>query len=339
MHFQIQHLSLAVSDPLRLASEALHSTFGSFRRGMSGRETHGANCLRLHVTPGLPAQLIAAPAGVTSGKPGLPGRVAVWRSGNARRYAVPGQTILEADVATGDAALHVDARCEAAALRYVLLQLVCEAFCAPGHSFMHAACLAMPCGRAWRGVVVSAPSNTGKTTTALALVSQGWRLLGDDITLAEPAQRGGRVWGFPRACHLRPNTLRLLPWLNALELAAPDDEQTRALPLGQLGRGAWQRAPWLEPALLVVLAAPNSAATRIEPISAGQALIQFAAESLPAAAGECDAQAERDFANLSQMCRQVPACRLSVGPNFAGLAEMLEDAAAGHRSSDFRRVA
>ena len=78
--------------------------------------------------------------------------------------------------------------------------------------------LAAPVASQWRGVVITAPSNTGKTTTALALAGSGWRLLGDDVTYVRPPNLGTAVWGFPRACNIRPGTLQLMPWLRSLSL-------------------------------------------------------------------------------------------------------------------------
>ena len=55
---------------------------------------------------------------------------------------------------------------------------------------VHATCVALRLGRAWRGVLLRGPSGAGKSDLALRLLDEGGRLVADDRTdLAVKGQR------------------------------------------------------------------------------------------------------------------------------------------------------
>ncbi len=47
---------------------------------------------------------------------------------------------------------------------------------------VHATCVALRRGRAWRAVLLRGPSGAGKSDLALRLIETGWRLVADDQT-------------------------------------------------------------------------------------------------------------------------------------------------------------
>src|SRR5262245_49243019 len=49
-------------------------------------------------------------------------------------------------------------------------------------SRVHATCVALRQGRAWRAVLLRGPSGAGKSDLALRLIETGWRLVADDQT-------------------------------------------------------------------------------------------------------------------------------------------------------------
>lgn len=77
-----------------------------------------------------------------------------------------------------------------------------------GILLMHAAGVADARG----GYVFPAEGGTGKTTLSLALVKSGFRLLGDDLVLMEPATQ--TVYAYPRPLHLFTYNLHSLPGTN-----------------------------------------------------------------------------------------------------------------------------
>ena len=88
-------------------------------------------------------------------------------------------------------------------------------FSAAGHVMVHAACIETPNGQG--RLVLHAPSGTGKTTTALALVDRGYRLCTDDATVLTPTGDGPvAVRGVPRPIKVHRKTAKLFPWLEGM---------------------------------------------------------------------------------------------------------------------------
>ncbi len=80
-------------------------------------------------------------------------------------------------------------------------------------------------------LVMAAPSGGGKTTLALGLAARGHALLSDELAVVDP---DGTIRAYPRAAHVRPDTLELIP-----ELAFLADR-----PRHQLGGGnEWSLEP------------------------------------------------------------------------------------------------
>jgi hypothetical protein len=325
-HFQIQHLGLEVADPLGLLADAPENLLGMFRcdpSSRTGADAGGVMRLNVHQDRQHPAHREPLPLAWQGILDGI--QFAVYRRAGRRRIALPSGAVTDFDIDAAWADVFLPDRGDRLARGFLLRQIVCEGLKRGGHCFLHAACLAMPWRDQCRGVVLTAPSNTGKTTAALALSNSGWRLLGDDITYLRPAHLGSNVWGFPRACHIRPGTMRLLPWLAELELSPPDQEGVRTLHPSKMKERSWLGAPWLPPALIVVVAPHNRHETRVKSIEPTEALTHLAAESLSAVPGICDADAAYEFLQFGRLAALVPACRLSAGPDLDKIAPLLEE--------------
>jgi hypothetical protein len=233
---------------------------------------------------------------------------------------------LDLDLNAAQASIALAPQSKPTTAGYFLLPLICEGLRLAGHCPVHAACLAAPVGDDWRSVLIVAKSETGKSTTALALTDSGWKLMGDDIALVCREDGRLKAWGFPRACHVRRNTLRLLPWLNELPLAATSIEGTSDLPLEGLGDRAWLWPPQpLKPGLIICLDRPNAGDHQIQPLDRAAALIHLSEENVQPIEGYSDPAAQQAFVTFAQLVQQVPACRLSAGPRLERLADRLTE--------------
>jgi len=133
-----------------------------------------------------------------------------------------------------------------------------------------------------RAVIVLAPSGGGKTTTALALLRRGWRLLSDDFAVVGA---DGVVHPFPRRLNLTDATLQLLglcPPAGAVRVATSSRGAKWMVDVDDLVPGAVGQAA---PLHAVFVMAP-----RAETVPAGAA----AGPALEAAPGEATWRLELD---------------------------------------------
>jgi hypothetical protein len=94
----------------------------------------------------------------------------------------------------------------------ILEPFLCERLPRHGHAFLHAAGV---CARTT--LLITGPSNTGKTLLTLRLIARGLGLLGDDLTLISSE---GQVLAYPKRVNLERQDLGSSPKLRAT-LTAP----------------------------------------------------------------------------------------------------------------------
>jgi hypothetical protein len=160
-----------------------------------------------------------------------------------------------------------------------------------------------------RAIVLAGPSGAGKSTLTLALLREGARLLTDELTLID--RDGSTVHPYPRALHVSPSTVELLPELAFLRdrprqaLGADLEWAVSAADLaGAFGSTV---APPTRLGAIVLLDERGDPRDdpRMEPITAAQSALELA-RGTPAAA--------RDFAGtiarLASIAGSVPTVRL-----------------------------
>jgi hypothetical protein len=212
----------------------------------------------------------------------------------------------------------------------LLLPLLAHGLSQRGWCPLHAASLKVDFDDVPRGVLLVAPSQTGKSTTSLALArAPGWQLMSDDVALVRCSDGGTLVWGFPRDCHVRAGSLAVLPWLRDLPLRPTYVPGTSLLTLAELQPASQPVLAPLPPALVVCLQRPNPDLHRLRPIDPATALAHVAHEAVASVDGPNDPAASRHFATLAELVRRTPACTLSAGPRLAGLDRLLLDFLAG----------
>jgi hypothetical protein len=243
-----------------------------------------------------------------------------------RRIELIDRGRLDINLATRRASIRFPLEEPRPCVNYFVMPLLCAALTAAGRCVVHAACLSAPVRGGRRSVMILAESGTGKSTTALALTGAGWQLMGDDITVIRRTADGVRATGFPRECHVRKPTLRLLPWLNSLKLEPAEVAGTFNLALEELGDRACPAVPpSLEPALLICLERPNDSGHRLTPIDRAEALVHVAEENVQPIEGRDDEAAKRAFATLADLVQRTPAVRLSAGPQVETLGSFLTE--------------
>ena len=101
----------------------------------------------------------------------------------------------------------------------VLVPVLREFFAVQGAVLLHAAAVQMPAGH---GMLLLAESGGGKTTTALALLRSGARLLADDLVLVQPHDDALRIHGIAEALNLTAQTMAFFPEIEAAANKLPD---------------------------------------------------------------------------------------------------------------------
>jgi hypothetical protein len=187
-------------------------------------------------------------------------------------------------------ALRSDSRAELVLWAEWLATMKAIARLRPQTPLLHAAWMA----RGRRGVLVAGAHGLGKSSLAAALRSRrGWRLFGDDVTLALP---GGTLRPLERPLRLKPGARRLLPEI-----------RTPGWPAGSI---ALHRVDAGSAALraIVLLGPRGKGRLRMEPLSPGVAVAALSKLTLnfKEAAGTA-------LTALAALTERAPAWRMSAG--------------------------
>ncbi len=169
--------------------------------------------------------------------------------------------------------------------------------------------------------LIVGPTGSGKTTTGLALILQGWQLISNDIVLLE--EQNGRIYALPTPgiVNIRPNSIKLLPQLrdvlanvtpvygqyNLTGDALVDGQWSPPYPVTQL------YFPFIEQRPHTTLHAQNRAV----------ALARLMSESMDRWDEETMSQ---HMTILQKLVRQASAYALHVGQNLSQLTSLLPTA-------------
>lgn len=255
------------------------------------------------------------------------------RLGDTYFMIFPGEASLEIDSLSGRAEMIVSPDHPKRATGSMAAIAIEFAYDHGGQQLLHTAGLALP--EQGGMILVSAPSGTGKTTTALALARCGFSFAADDVVALR--REGSRLMarGLPRALNVHRRTLAMLPWLPVGDDWRGNGEQS--LPLSRLTGVIPLEDRELPISRLVLLR--RGAVSAVEPLSATEALAALAADNVRGSLAGLIPLQNRRFAMLTEMARATPACSVQVADGLAGLesvAETLKNRAAA-RSPGMRR--
>jgi hypothetical protein len=192
-----------------------------------------------------------------------------------------------------------------------------------GLYLLHAFAAAPAAGpAAGRAALIVGDIGAGKTTTGLALLHAGWKLLSNDSPILAAGDRV-RVLSYPGLLSAYPDTLARFPELATLAVRPGELHKTL------FAAEAVYPAVWLEaapPGALLFPQIEHRAEHTLERLAPVDALRQI----LPHAIEQWDRAAIPDhLALLNQLVQRTPAYRLRLAPDTATLPDLIASALQG----------
>jgi len=185
----------------------------------------------------------------------------------------------------------------------ILNLILSEVLKRAGMYAIHAACVA----RDGLGLVLPGPSESGKTTSCIALLRGGFQYLGDDCVLLREGTDGGRLLCFPRRSRTRPRTVAFFP---EIEDDRDTPSEVYAAPV----------IPEARPRFLVFPCIEDVAESRLDRMSRAEALRDLLPNTLVV---HDPRLARAHFDALAAMVRRMDCYRLRFGRDVLSLPERI----------------
>jgi hypothetical protein len=177
---------------------------------------------------------------------------------------------------------------------------------------LHASCVA----RNGRGLLIAGDSGSGKSTTALSLIQQGWDWLADDIVLFEPIPTA-RLRALARGFAFHAALAERLSGLTGTAVADKHFADIEGLFTGR-------QLDQCRPVALLFPRVAGGATSRLVSLSPVEALAALLPASGGIFAGGAVAQSERQLRALGTLVSTVPAYRLLAGQDIFGNGTALQ---------------
>ncbi|WP_136659956.1 hypothetical protein [Nitratireductor sp. XY-223] len=202
-------------------------------------------------------------------------------SGDAANWQLllPGELHARFDGNPGTVAFTIAPACRGETLSIATSFALDHILSAAGHVLVHAACVETPGGGR---LVLHAPSGTGKTTTALALVDRGFRLCTDDATVLTPTGDGPvAVRGVPRPIKVHRKTAKLFPWLEGmLTQEGWDENGEQWVQRDDLAASGCLAAADPRPVIAVIALRRSGRPMRLRAVDGAEALTEMIADNI-----------------------------------------------------------
>jgi hypothetical protein len=177
---------------------------------------------------------------------------------------------------------------------------------------LHASCVA----RNGRGLLIAGDSGSGKSSTALSLIQQGWDWLADDIVLFEPSPTA-RLRALARGFAFHATLAERVSGLTGTAVADKHFADIEGLFTGR-------QLDQCRPVALLFPRVAGSETSRLVSLSPVEALAALLPASGGIFAGGALAQSERQLRALGTLVSTVPAYRLLAGQDIFGNGTALQ---------------
>jgi len=173
-----------------------------------------------------------------------------------------------------------------------------------------------------RAILLVGPSGSGKTTTGLKLALSGWQMLANDAVMLSRQGADIQAHATPGEIRVRAGTQELLPSIRQYAEAPASDycAELTSLALPRVGQFACPPYATAPVDAIYFLTVGSDAVCRLAPESSALAFARIAGESLDRW-DEVQTPSHLDL--LQQLCRQAPCYQLTLGPELAGLPDLL----------------
>ncbi|MET2829075.1 serine kinase [Mesorhizobium shangrilense] len=199
---------------------------------------------------------------------------------------------------------------------------------AGGQHMLHTAGLTMPDRDAI--VLIHAPSGTGKTTTSLALASQGFGICSDDAMIVTGASAKAGAWGLPRHVKIHQKTAEMLPFVSPCLGTLWDSNGEQAVSLEHLREIVRVEDSSIRPVIAVLhLARSPDSQSRLVAMARTDAMVALAADNVRTGMTGLLPLQKRRLSTIAKLVTAVPTYTLEVGASPADAAALISAALAG----------
>ncbi len=211
-------------------------------------------------------------------------------------------------------------------LLWTLEMLVLDAALDAGEQHMlHTAGLTLPDRDGL--VLIHAPSGTGKSTTSLALASQGFGLCSDDAMIVTTAPPAPAAWGLPRAAKIHRNTAAMLPFVSQCLGDTWDINGEQAVALERLREIIRVEDARVRPVTaLIHLARSADRETRLTAMARTDAMVALTTDNVRTGMTGLLPLQRRRMAAIAALVKTVPTFTLEVGSSPADAAALIRAA-------------
>ncbi|MBZ9987489.1 serine kinase [Mesorhizobium sp. BH1-1-5] len=256
----------------------------------------------------------------------LDGHCRMIDAGSVFHLVFPGQQTVSIHDGEGRAQirLHPDSK-----IKWTLLMMVLDAALdADGQHMLHTAGLTLPDSEAL--VLIHAPSGTGKSTTSLALASQGFGLCSDDVMILKTTADGVTAWGMPRKVKVHRHTAAMLSFVSPCLGETWDAEGEQSVSLDRLGEIIRVEDVRPRPVVaLLHLARSADTETRLLPMARTDAMVALATDNVRTGMTGLLSVQKRRMAAIAALVKRVPTFTLEIGARPVEAAALIRAAVQG----------